>query len=656
MKALIIGDQHLADRPPSARTDTYRDDILNKLEWIIDRANDEKVDFILNEGDVFHIKRPDRNSHYLLQEAARIFGKSNAPVRIVPGNHDLCVSDDTEALTDKGWKLVYELDGSENFATLDPKTGELIFQPPTSINVLNYSGKMYHFYGPAVDILTTPNHRWLGSWRPGQRLRFKTSEELSTSCHGWRLPSVQACGGNTPSTVVIGEALEWPVDKAMKFFGWFVSEGTVDRSRERITISQSSTVNPDHYAEIVDVLKSLGLNPKLRESMIRVNNAVLARFMADNFGYATSKDVRIPRWLIDMHPYLIRTFLHTYFKGDGTIQGTVAARNEADYDISSVVATTANSKLADDLSELGVRLGYKMYKSPLREFPFGDDYVGYALRLSFNKKRVNTVLPKPEVVETDGSVVWCPTLPNQTWLARRNGKMVWTGNSNDRLDSIPSQPLGSLVIHPNISLVMGADEEFPLYGVPYFDPTPENFNFWVDKYHADGGPDKYPLMATHQAIFPRAEEPVYDFIAAEEWANTFKATWVAYGHIHSQMKAGAHYKVGGTWFCNEGSISRGSLHESSLKRKPSVALFDSEAEGDPFTTIMVPFKPAEEVFKLEAVGIMQHQKDVVENFLGSLGDTTLNFLTVEGIMEHAKESDILDREAVRELEDIITTL
>lgn len=53
---------------------------------------------------------------------------------------------------------------------------------------------------------------------------------------------------------------------------------------------------------------------------------------------------------------------------------------------------------------------------------------------------------------------------------------------------------------------------------------------------------------------------------------------------------------------------------------------------------------------------MQHQKDVVENFLGSLGDTTLNFLTVEGIMEHAKESDILDREAVRELEDIITTL
>ena len=231
--------------------------------------------------------------------------------------------------------------------------------------------------------------------------------------------------------------------------------------------------------------------------------------------------------------------------------------------------------------------------------------------------------------------------------------MVWTGNSNDRLDSIPSQPLGSLVIHPNISLVMGADEEFPLYGVPYFDPTPENFNFWVEKYHEDGGPDKYPLMGTHQAIFPRAEEPVYDFIAAEEWADTFKATWVAYGHIHSQMRAGAHYKVGGTWFCNEGSISRGSLHESSLNRKPSVALFDSEAEGDPFTTIMVPFKPAEEVFKLEAVGIMQHQKDVVENFLGSLGDTTLNFLTVEGIMEHAKESDILDREAVRELEDII---
>ena len=89
MKMLIIGDQHLADRPPSSRKDTYRQDILDKLVWIVEYANSMKVDLILNLGDVFHIKRSDRNSHFLVQEVARIFGASKAPVLIVPGNHDL---------------------------------------------------------------------------------------------------------------------------------------------------------------------------------------------------------------------------------------------------------------------------------------------------------------------------------------------------------------------------------------------------------------------------------------------------------------------------------------------------------------------------------------------------------------------------------------
>lgn len=656
MKALIIGDQHLADRPPSSRTETYCEDILAKLEWIIDYANTQAVDVILNEGDVFHIKRPDRNSHYLVQRTAEIFGKSNAPVRIVPGNHDLCLTVDTEALTDQGWKTVYDLNGTEKFATLDPATEELVFQKPEHVQVLSYSGPMYHFKTKSVDLRTTPNHRWLGRWKSNMPLRFKTSEELARG-EGWRLPSVKSFspGDLNPDTIHIGE-LEWPTRLAMRFFGWFVAEGTVDRSRERITISQSSTVNPTHYSEIVELLTSLGLSPKLRPNMIRVSNSKLSRFMADEFGYATSKDVRIPRWLIDQSPDHLKEFLYAYFRGDATIQGTIQDRVEANYDNSSTIATTANSLLADDLSEIGVRLGYRMYKSPLREFPFGEEYVGHALRLGFNKKNVSTLLPRPTQEEVTDELVWCPTLPNQTWLARREGKMCWTGNSNDSLKTIPSQPLGTLALQDNVMLLMGPDPDFPVYGVPYFDPTPENFQYWVGRYMEDDGPNKYPFMVTHQAIFPKKEEPIYDYISAESWAEHFKATWVAYGHIHSQMKAGAQYQIGGTWFCNEGSISRGSLHESSLRRKPSVAVFDSEAKGNPFTSVMVPFKPAEEVFKLEAVEILKHREAVAESFLSTLGSDTLNYLTLEGILDDARKSDILPKEAYTELEDIITSV
>lgn len=48
---------------------------------------------------------------------------------------------------------------------------------------------------------------------------------------------------------------------------------------------------------------------------------------------------------------------------------------------------------------------------------------------------------------------------------------------------------------------------------------------------------------------------------------------VYYGHIHENHGA---YRSAGMWFCNQGAISRGSLHESTLKRAPGVTLYDSE--------------------------------------------------------------------------------
>lgn len=315
MKALIIGDQHFADRPPSSRTDSYRQDILDKAEWIIDYANDEDVDAVLNLGDVFHVKRQDRNSHSLVRSVAEVFGRSKAPVIIVPGNHDM---------------------------------------------------------------------------------------------------------------------------------------------------------------------------------------------------------------------------------------------------------------------------------------------------------------------------------------------------TNDDIGSIPNQPLGVLDLHPNITVLMGPSEEFPVYSVPYVDiSSPEPLEYWLDRYHSDGGSSKYPMIITHQSIFPEREGPIYEYVSAENWSNSFGSRWCAYGHIHSRMKAGAFYEIGGTWFCNNGAISRGSLHEETVRRKPEVTLFDSSLEGNPYVGVKVPVKPSSEVFKFEVVDMLKDRKMNVEAFLDSLGSSELQYLTIETIMEEAKSTGGLSAEARRELEDII---
>lgn len=226
--------------------------------------------------------------------------------------------------------------------------------------------------------------------------------------------------------------------------------------------------------------------------------------------------------------------------------------------------------------------------------------------------------------------------------------------SQDRLDSLPSQPLGTLALHPNINIVIGPHPELPVYFIPYFDLTEDNYEYWAEKFRADGGPDKYPLIIAHQSIFPRAEEPIYDFISAESWSESFNAPYCAYGHIHSRMKAGAFYKIGNTHFCNNGSISRGSLHEETIKRKLAVTLFDDSDPDNPYTSVPIPYKPASEVFRFQELESENLRVERVGAFLESLNSTELSVLTVESVLDAARANESLPSTAVAELEEIIS--
>lgn len=88
LRALLIGDPHCADHPPSSRI-TYRDDILNKLRWCVNHANEIGVDAVVSMGDTIHVKQPNRTSHGLIRELGEIFEESKAPVVLGIGNHDM---------------------------------------------------------------------------------------------------------------------------------------------------------------------------------------------------------------------------------------------------------------------------------------------------------------------------------------------------------------------------------------------------------------------------------------------------------------------------------------------------------------------------------------------------------------------------------------
>lgn len=89
MRALLVGDIHLADKPPSIRTDEYADQILEKLTQTVDIAKQREVDCVVWVGDVFHVKAPARTSHALVQKTVDVVRAYEKPVFIVPGNHDM---------------------------------------------------------------------------------------------------------------------------------------------------------------------------------------------------------------------------------------------------------------------------------------------------------------------------------------------------------------------------------------------------------------------------------------------------------------------------------------------------------------------------------------------------------------------------------------
>lgn len=88
-RAVTFADIHLADRNPFSRIDNYRDAILGKLEQTSEIAKQRKADIVICSGDLFHLKTPSKNSHYLVSRTIEILKSFPCPVYGIYGNHDI---------------------------------------------------------------------------------------------------------------------------------------------------------------------------------------------------------------------------------------------------------------------------------------------------------------------------------------------------------------------------------------------------------------------------------------------------------------------------------------------------------------------------------------------------------------------------------------
>lgn len=233
----------------------------------------------------------------------------------------------------------------------------------------------------------------------------------------------------------------------------------------------------------------------------------------------------------------------------------------------------------------------------------------------------------------------------ETWIVPGNHDL-----SQDRLDSLDSQPLGTLALASRIQLAMGYIPELDVAAIPYMDDL-EAFTQRCAASAGDIDIHAPSLIVTHQSIFPPGENPPYPHLKADELAAHWGSTPLAYGHIHDQH---GFYQANGVWFCNNGAISRGSLHEETVKREPKVTIFDSKASACPFISVDVPHKPAEEVFRLAEVVEQEQRAERLDAFLERVDGVTLTSLSLEAVLADAQTR--LDPPAYTELREIFEAL
>lgn len=219
---------------------------------------------------------------------------------------------------------------------------------------------------------------------------------------------------------------------------------------------------------------------------------------------------------------------------------------------------------------------------------------------------------------------------------------IVTGNhdiQNDRLDSVNlTQPLGVILRESQARLLdgWGIAESAPLYGVPWQQHWDDEHVMAALADYRDCAAERrgYTLVVTHAPMYPPGLELPFENYPAVRFAAAMGPGTrgsVYYGHVH---EAHGTYSAGGVQFCNNGAISRGSLHEHNLTRSPVATIWDS-ATGE-FTKQALNAKPADQVFRLQEHAEVVDMQGRLDEFLAGIGAANLEVVSTESVIAHVR--------------------
>ena len=372
------------------------------------------------------------NDDRLISQICAVTGDLQAAA--TPQGHGDCYDDQTEILTESGWKFFKDVSYDDKVATLKDQK-YLEYQKPTNIINEKYDGKMYEIATKQVNLLVTPRHKlFVNKYTQRKKKNYELLNPHKIEGKQIAYKKDAEWSGHEKEYFEF-ENIKIKMDDFLKFIGYYVSEGYTYRDKALIICQKSSWKSEQMYND----LKKLPFNVKQKNKKISDKygydgsiyffSTVLTKWSKQYLG-TPSINKQLPKWILSLSARQLRILLDALVLGDGTYSWWPNIKSTA----SSY--TTISKKLADQIQEITLKIGWS---SNIR---FSDNNIGRKGMFGTGKHRVYTITfilkkNQPIVHKYKKSDRWidysgnihCVTVPNHVIYVRRNGKPVWSGNS-----------------------------------------------------------------------------------------------------------------------------------------------------------------------------------------------------------------------------------
>jgi len=350
-----------------------------------------------------------------------------------------CYDEKTEILTQDGWKFFKQLTKEDEIFTLT-ETNKIEEHKPVKLFEYDYEGDMFQFSTRSIDLLVTPNHQMVVDQIGSGIRKFVEAKDfdsnnqripkkgiwLGKESQWFFLPRIEFTKyGNEGKTSykVLKDTLKIKMDEWLKFFGFWIAEGSADNEKiaqnrgYRTFITQ---VNEIKGKEIETVLNRLPFNYTKENNNYVICNKQLWIFLHQ---FGKKYDKFIPKEIKVLSKRQLKILFDWMVKGDGHVRKTTGQINY----------WTSSKRLADDLQEIILKLGWlgtitleKGGEAEIkgRKIKSNDIYTLGVQKAIHYRLRKNNI----KVVSYKGKV-YCCEVENHTVFVRRNGRVTWCGNS-----------------------------------------------------------------------------------------------------------------------------------------------------------------------------------------------------------------------------------